>query len=88
MTVHFYSKVKGYTNGEASYSPASTITSTLRELLDELILHYGKSFETFINGTETCLFLVNSKGIKLSGGLDTPIKPGDKIEILPFVEAG
>ena len=88
MIVSFYSKVKEYTNGENTYSPASNIHTTLRELLDELVLHYGERFEAFIYGSETCLFLVNGKGIKLSGGLDTPIKPGDKIEILPFVEAG
>ena len=88
MTVCFYSKVREYTNRENTYSPTTTEHSTLRELLDELSTHYGKRFKSFISRSDTCLLLVNGKGITLSGGLETPIKAGDKIEILPFIEAG
>jgi len=88
MTVTFYSKVKGYTNSESTFIPATKTHSTLRELLGEVSKHYGKRFETFVNSNETCLFLVNGKGVTLSGGLETPVKFGDKIEILPFIEAG
>ena len=39
-------------------------------------------------GEETCFFLVNGKGIMMTGGLDTKLCPGDKIEVLPFADAG
>ena len=88
MIVCFYGKVKQYTKNETIYSPAPPAHSTLRDLLGELGGYYGKPFEDFIRGNESCLFLINGKGIMLSGGLDTPIKDGDKVDILPFVEAG
>ena len=62
--------------------------STIRTLLDELGDYYGQEFISFINSSEACLILVNGKGTSLTGGLDTPISQGDKIEILPFVGAG
>jgi len=88
MKVSFYGKIKEYTNNEGSYSPVSSVHSTLRDLLIELNEHYSESFTTFISSNETCLILVNGNGVKLTGGLDTPINQGDRIEILPFVEAG
>jgi len=88
MIVSFYGKVREFTNGESNYSPASTTYSTLRELQGELCAHYGKRFETFINSNEAYLFLVNGKGVMMSGGLDVPVETGDKIDILPFIEAG
>ena len=86
LTVTFYSSVTKYTNGDKSYTPKNHLT--LRGLLKELGDHYGEGFESFINGNETCLFLINGKGIKLTGGLDSPLEQGDKVEILPFVDAG
>jgi len=87
MTVTFHGAITEYTNGEKSFSPTTTC-STLRVLLDELSSYYGESFELFIFGNEACLFLVNGQGVAFSGGLDTLINPGDKIDILPFVDAG
>jgi len=57
-------------------------------LIDELGSCFGPRFQAFLLGDETCLFLVNGKGILSTGGLDTGLVPGDKIEILPFIEAG
>ena len=91
MTVSFYGRIKDYTNGERNYTPCAPAAekhSTLRAVLDELSVNYGESFNDFIQRSETCLFLVNGKGTVHTGGLDTPVKQGDKIEILPFVEAG
>jgi len=86
MTVTFYSSIIKYTNGDKTYIPKNH--PTLRELLDELGSYYGEGFYSFINGNETCLILINGKGIKLSGGLDSPLDQDDKVEILPFVDAG
>jgi len=88
MTVNFYGRIKEYANGESLYTPGDKKHSTLRGLLDELSVNYGDKFNDFIYDNETCLILINSKGTAHTGGLDTPVKQGDKIEILPFVGAG
>jgi len=100
MEAVFYGKIKEYTGGAASFTPGAVsytdgATSyipgqhpTLRSLLDELNDHYGDGFESFVRSDETCLILVNGNGVKLSGGLETPLKQGDRIEFLPFVGAG
>ena len=90
MTVTFYGRVTEYTNGDRSFSPAPGGLSVpiLRGLLDALCSHYGEGFESFIKGNETCLILLNGSGIALSGGLDSPVGSGDKVEIMPFVDAG
>jgi len=86
MTVTFYGSITRYTNGDNAYTPK--VHAALRGLLDELSKYYGELFASFINGNEACIILINGKGIMMSGGLDSALKAGDKIEILPFVDAG
>jgi len=86
MTVTFYGNVLKYTNGDRTFAMCGY--SVLSEVLDELCLHYGEGFKAFINGSETCLILINGQGLTLTGGINTPVKCGDNIEILPFVGAG
>ena len=86
MTVEFYGRITEYTNGVKLFTPK--IHPTIDKLLNELSSHFGDKFTSFINSNEACLILVNSKGIALTGGQKTPLNEGDKIEILPFVEAG
>jgi len=86
MIVTFYSSITKYTGGDKSFTPKTH--PTLRGLLEELGENYGESFKAFLLGSETCIILINGKGIMLSGGLDSPLEPGDKIDILPFVDAG
>ena len=88
MIVSFYSIVKEYTNGESTYTPQLKANLTLRDMLDELCSNYGQRFKSFIHGNDTCLILINGNGIALTGGLDSPLKQGDKVDILPFIEAG
>ena len=86
MEVAFFGSITKYTNGEKTFSPKDL--STLRELIAELGEHYGEDFGSFLQGDETCLILLNGKGVALTGGLDSPLSMGDKVEVLPFVEAG
>ena len=90
MKVLFYGNVLEYTNGEKSYEPPghSANCSTVRDLINILSSHFGDGFLDFLLGEETCFFLINGKGIMMSGGLDTKLNPGDKIEVLPFAQAG
>ena len=86
MTVFFYGSITRYTNGDKTFTP--TVHAALRGVVEELREVYGEEFGTFIRGNETCIFLINGKGVMMSGGLDAPVCFGDKIEILPFVDAG
>jgi len=86
MRVLFYGDVVGCTNGEKSFEIEGC--SNVRELIDRLGGHYGERFKEFALGEETCFFLINGKGIMMTGGLNTRLNAEDKIELLPFAEAG
>jgi len=86
MTVLFYGNVVKHTGGEKSFEPAPC--PDLRSLIDVLDGHYGEPFGELLRGNEFCFFLVNGQGVRATGGLETPLKQGDRIEVLPFVEAG
>ena len=86
MKVLFYGNVLEYTDGEKAVEFDGC--SKVRDLAGKLGDHYGERFKEFLLGEETCFFLVNGKGLMMTGGLDTPLNPGDKIEVLSFVEAG
>jgi len=86
MTVRFFGNVLEYTNGVKGFE--SENSPSIRALIDELGVRFGEGFKEYLLGDETCFFLVNGKGIMMSGGLNTLINPNDKIEILPFAEAG
>ena len=90
MKVLFYGSVREHTNGDKSYEFPDTSESCLciRDLIGKLGGYYGAAFRDFLLGSETCFLLVNGKGIMMTGGLDTKLLPGDKIELLPFVQAG
>ena len=86
MTVNFYSIVLDYTDGENSFITENC--STVRDLIEKLTCRFGENFKKFLLGDETCFFLVNGRGLMMTGGLDTPLNPDDKIELLPFAQAG
>ena len=86
MTVLFYGGALEYTGGEKSYTP--TGCSDVRELVDELDSKLGGGFGDFLLDGENCFFLVNGRSIATTGGLATKLQPGDRIEVLPFIEAG
>ena len=85
--VLFYGNVREYTNEEKSFAFTGAC-STVRELIDTLGAHYGARFREYALGEETCFFLVNGKGLMMTGGLDTRLNAGDTIEVLPFAQAG
>jgi len=86
LKIIFYGSVLDYTNSEKSYEAKDS--TSIRELIEELGSKYGADFKTFLLGEETCFFIVNGTGIMMTGGLDTKLFPQDKIEALPFAEAG
>jgi len=86
MDVIFYGNVLNYTNSEKHFEADDC--SNVRELVDALGRRYGEKLKEFLLGEETCFFLVNGTGLMLTGGLNTKLKNGDKVEVLPFADAG
>ena len=86
MTVIFYGNIITQAKGAASFAPQHSLC--IRALIDELGGHFGEAFRAFLLAEGTCFFLVNGRAIMSTGGLDTRLSPGDRVEILPFIEAG
>ena len=86
MTVAFYGSVLDQTGDTSSFTPQNS--PTIQALIEELGSHFGQVFKDFLLAEGTCFFLVNGRGIMTTGGLHTQLLPGDRIEILPFIEAG
>jgi len=85
MTVTFFGSVLERTNGETAYEAEHC--ASLKELCDVLVSRYGEPFnELFQSGD--CFFLVNGMGVLKTGGFKTVLNPDDRIDVLPFVDAG
>jgi len=87
MTVKFYGSVQKHFSGDKLFH-AESADSDLSGLIDLLGERYGQPSKDFLYGENACLFLVNGSGIMSTGGLKTPLRAGDTVEILPFVDAG
>ena len=85
MTVRFFGSVLECTNGENSFEPEHC--DSMLRLIEVLSGRYGDPFAELVR-SNACFFLVNGKGIMSSGGLDTLLSQGDRVEVLPFVDAG
>jgi len=67
--------------------------STLREVVDKLVVKYGDAFRKRIFDPSGKLkrllnFYVNGKNVRFLKQLDTPLNDGDEILILPTVSGG
>ena len=85
IKVIFFGLVKKQTNCP---SIEMETAETLSILIDNLGEKFGATFKEYLLADDTCFFLINGKSIINTGGLNTPLKPEDKVEILPVVEAG
>ena len=85
MKIFFFGNVRDYTDNAESFE---TGADSVRALIDLLGEHFGAPFREFLLGDETCFFLVNGSAIMATGGLATPLRDDDTVEILPFVEGG
>ena len=85
LKVIFYESVQNHSGCEGL--EIETV-ETLKALIDKLGEKLGGSFKDYLLEEDTCFFLVNGKSIVRTGGLNTPLHPKDKIEVLPLVEAG
>ncbi len=67
--------------------------STLREVLDRLVTKYGDEFRTKVfdaagNPRRFINIYVNGKDIRFLSNLDTTLKQGDKVLLIPAVSGG
>jgi len=85
VKVLFYESVKNHSKCE---SLEIEFAGTVLDLIHQLGERLGAGFRDYLLEDDTCFFLVNGKSIIRTGGLNTPLGPSDKIEILPIVEAG
>ena len=86
MTVKFYGGALERTGGEKTFEPKESLS--LHELIDELGNHFGEHLKEYLTDGKNCFFIINGKGIMTTGGLKSELRPGDRIEVLPSIEAG
>ena len=85
IRVNFFESVQNHTHCP---SIEMETAENLNVLIKNLGEKFGEPFKEYLLADDTCFFLVNGKSIINTGGLNTPLHPGDKVEILPVVEAG
>ena len=88
MEVIFYTGIMKYTGGTASVAIDPGSCPDLRSLIGELGSRFGKELENALLCGEGSLLLVNGRAVMTTGGVDTPLKQEDIIEILPAAGAG
>ena len=86
MTVSFFGSVLSHTGGKKSIDVEEC--QNVLDLVSRLTCHFGDAFGEFVLSSENCFFLINGKGLMMTGGLETKLNPGDRIELLPFTQAG
>lgn len=89
IKVRLYGNLVGFAKGQKEVSVSA---SSVKESIDQLIASYGElagrlldkdgKIETFIN------VLVNNKDIRYLDGLETEVKEGDKLIIMPAIGGG
>ncbi len=89
IKVRLYGNLVGFVKGQKEVSVSA---SSVKEGIDQLIASYGElagrlldkdgNIETFIN------VLVNNKDIRYLDGLETEVKEGDKMIIMPAIGGG
>jgi len=88
MEVKFYSSALKYTGGETSLTIEPGSCPDLLSLIEELETRFGEEFKKLLKTGETWLLLINGKTVNKTGGINTPLKDSDIIEVLPIVGAG
>jgi len=90
ITVHIPSPLRQFTNNRASIAVSSVTTvgdlfthfETEYPILRERICEAGGKVRRFVN------VYVNAEDIRLLGDLQTPLKDGDEVMIIPSIAGG
>ena len=80
--------LRSYTGGAKAVEGSGT---TLDELLDNLDAAHGGLRERLVDGEKLRRFVnvyLNDEDVRFLGGLETPVKDGDTVTVLPAVAGG
>jgi molybdopterin synthase sulfur carrier subunit len=80
--------LRSYTGGAKSVEGSG---STLDELLNNLDAAHGGLRERLVDGEKLRRFVnvyLNDEDVRFLGGLETPVKDGDTVTVLPAVAGG
>jgi sulfur-carrier protein len=80
--------LRSYTGGAKAVEGAG---ATLDELLDNLDAAHGGLRERLVDGEKLRRFVnvyLNDEDVRFLGGLETPVKDGDTVTVLPAVAGG
>ena len=88
VTVRVPTIMRAHTGGEKTVVGAG---GTLRELLVDLDGRYSGLADRVVEDGQLRRFVnvyVNDEDVRFTGGLDTPVRDGDGVTILPAVAGG
>ena len=80
--------LRNYTGGAKAVEGSG---ATLDELLDNLDAAHGGLRERLVDGEKLRRFVnvyLNDEDVRFLGGLETPVKDGDTVTVLPAVAGG
>ncbi len=80
--------LRSYTGGAKAVEGSGT---TLDELLNNLDAAHGGIRERLVDGEKLRRFVnvyLNDEDVRFLGGLETPVKDGDTVTVLPAVAGG
>jgi MoaD family protein len=80
--------LRSYTGGAKAVEGSG---KTLDELLDSLDAAHGGLRERLVDGEKLRRFVnvyLNDEDVRFLGGLETPVKDGDTVTVLPAVAGG
>jgi molybdopterin synthase sulfur carrier subunit len=80
--------LRNYTGGAKAVEGAG---STLDELLNNLDKEHGGLRDRLVDGEKLRRFVnvyLNDEDVRFLGGLETPVKDGDTVTVLPAVAGG
>ena len=80
--------LRSYTGGAKAVESSGT---TLDELLNNLDAAHGGLRERLVDGEKLRRFVnvyLNDEDVRFLGGLETPVKDGDTVTVLPAVAGG
>ena len=80
--------LRSYTGGEKAVDGSG---ATLDELLNNLDAAHGGLRERLVDGEKLRRFVnvyLNDEDVRFLGGLETPVKDGDTVTVLPAVAGG
>jgi MoaD family protein len=80
--------LRSYTGGAKAVEGTG---ATLDELLDNLDAAHGGLRERLVDGEKLRRFVnvyLNDEDVRFLGGLETPVKDGDTVTVLPAVAGG